>query len=173
MMNISPQEALEKTKNEHALLIDVRSPAEYRALHAVGAENHELGILNPSYIKEKILAGRAGRPVVLLCKSGNRASIAARQFQALACPKVFVVEGGTDLWDKHGLPVEGGPSIISLERQVRIAAGALVFLGTLLGVLLSQYLLLIPAFVGAGLVFAGVTDTCGMGLLLARMPWNR
>jgi rhodanese-related sulfurtransferase len=172
-MKVSPQEAREKIKNEHAQLIDVRSPAEYRALHAVGAENHELSILNPAYINEKILSGKADRPVLLLCKSGHRASIAAQQFQALECPNVFVVDGGTDLWDKSGLPVERGTSVISLERQVRITAGTLVFLGTLFGAFVNQYLLIIPGFVGAGLVFAGVTDTCGMGLLLARMPWNR
>ena len=172
-MKVSPQEALEKIKNEHAQLIDVRTPAEYRALHAVGAENHELSLLNPAYINEQILAGRSGRPVLLLCKSGHRASLAAQQFQALECPNVFVVDGGTDLWDKQGLPVERGASVISLERQVRITAGTLVFLGTLLGVFVNQYFLMIPGFVGAGLVFAGVTDTCGMGLLLAQMPWNR
>jgi rhodanese-related sulfurtransferase len=173
MMKVSPQEAFEKINNEQAQLIDVRTPAEYRALHAVGAENHELSILNAEYITEHILPGISNKPVLLLCKSGNRASIAAQQFQALECPNVFVVDGGTDLWDKLGLPVERGTSIISLERQVRITAGTLVFLGTLLGVFVHQYLLIIPVFVGAGLVFAGVTDTCGMGLLLARMPWNR
>ena len=81
--------------------------------------------------------------------------------------------GGTDSWDEQGLPVERATSVISLERQVRITAGTLIFLGTLLGVFVNRYFLIIPGFVGAGLVFAGVTDTCGMGLLLARMPWNR
>ena len=84
-----------------------------------------------------------------------------------------VVDGGTDLWDKIGLPVERGKSVISLERQVRIVAGSLVFAGTLLGAFVNLYLLIIPGVVGAGLVFAGVTDRCGMGLLLARMPWNK
>ncbi len=172
-MKVSPQAALEKIKNENAQLIDVRTPAEYRSVHAVGAQLHELSRLNPAYINEKILAGSPDRPLLLLCKSGHRASIAAQQFQALGCPNVFVVEGGTDLWDEQGLPVERGTAVISLERQVRITAGTLVFLGTLLGVFVNRYFFIIPGFVGAGLVFAGVTNTCAMGLLLARMPWNR
>ena len=83
------------------------------------------------------------------------------------------VEGGTQAWEQAGLPVVRGKKTISLERQVRIAAGALVFLGTILGAAVSPYLLIIPGFVGAGLVFAGITDTCGMGMMLAKMPWNQ
>lgn len=83
------------------------------------------------------------------------------------------VEGGTLAWEGAGLPVVRGRRVISLERQVRIAAGALVVAGVLLGWLVHPAFLGLSAFVGAGLVFAGVTDTCGMGLLLARMPWNR
>ena len=173
MVTISPREALQKVKSEQAQLIDVRTPAEYRALHAVGAENHELSQLNQEYITKSLLPDLSEKPVLLLCKSGNRASKAAEIFQQANIQKVFVVEGGTGLWHEQGLPVEKDKSVISLERQVRITAGTLVFLGTLLGVFVNQYFLIIPGFVGAGLVFAGVTDTCGMALLLARMPWNR
>ena len=173
MAKISPQEALQKVKNEQAHLIDVRTPAEFRALHAVGAENHEFSQLNAEYIKGNILPGVSDKPVLLLCKSGHRASMAAELFQKLNTPKVFVVDGGTDLWNEQGLPVNEGKSVISLERQVRITAGTLVFIGTLLGVFVNPYFFIIPGFVGAGLVFAGVTDTCGMALMLARMPWNR
>jgi hypothetical protein len=72
-----------------------------------------------------------------------------------------------------GLPVVRGKKTISLERQVRIAAGLLVLIGSLLGWLVHPVFIGLSAFVGAGLVFAGVTDTCGMGLMLARMPWNQ
>jgi hypothetical protein len=72
-----------------------------------------------------------------------------------------------------GLPLAQGKKAISLERQVRIAAGSLVLLGLVLGWLVHPYFLGLSAFVGAGLFFAGVTDTCGMGMLLARMPWNQ
>ena len=85
---------------------------------------------------------------------------------------VVNVEGGTLAWEKAGLPVVPGKKAISLERQVRIAAGLLVLLGTAFGWFVHPAFLGLSAFVGAGLVFAGVTDTCGMGMLLARMPWN-
>ena len=87
-------------------------------------------------------------------------------------PRIVVVEGGTEAWVDSGLPVVRGKKAVSLERQVRIAAGALVLIGSIL-TLVNSYFLVLPAFVGAGLVFAGVTDTCGMGMLLAKMPWNQ
>src|SRR5271157_3127554 len=86
---------------------------------------------------------------------------------------VVNVEGGTLEWERAGLPVVRGKKTVSLERQVRIAAGSLVVLGTGLGAFVHPGFLALSAFVGAGLVFAGITDTCGMGMLLARMPWNR
>ena len=86
---------------------------------------------------------------------------------------VINVEGGTTAWSAAGLPVVRGRKTISLERQVRIAAGSLVFAGTLLGAMVNPLFLIIPGFVGAGLVFAGVTDTCGMAMMLAKMPWNQ
>ena len=111
-------------------------------------------------------------PVYLICRSGSRGKQACEKLLSAGYENVVNVEGGTLAWEKAGLPVRRGKKVISLERQVRIAAGSLVLLGSLLG-LLSPWFFALPAFVGAGLVFSGVTDTCGMGLLLAKMPWNR
>jgi rhodanese-related sulfurtransferase len=83
------------------------------------------------------------------------------------------VEGGTLAWEAAGLPVVRGQKVISLERQVRIVAGFLVLVGALLAMTVHPYFAGLSAFVGAGLMFAGITDTCGMGMLLARMPWNQ
>ena len=83
------------------------------------------------------------------------------------------MEGGTLAWGDAGLPLERGRiSMISLERQVRIAAGSLVLIGLILGYFVTPWFIALSAFVGAGLVFAGITDYCGMGLLLAKLPWN-
>jgi rhodanese-related sulfurtransferase len=109
----------------------------------------------------------------VICRSGNRSSKACQKFIDAGYTNVVNVEGGTSAWDAAGLPVVRGKKAMSLERQVRIAAGFLVLLGTVLGFLLHPYFLAVPAFVGAGLMFAGITDTCGMGMLLAKMPWNR
>ena len=87
--------------------------------------------------------------------------------------KITNVEGGTSAWQSAGLPVVEGKKVMSLERQVRIAAGALVVIGAVVGHFYNPVGYGLSAFVGAGLVFAGVTDTCGMGMIIAKMPWNR
>lgn len=114
----------------------------------------------------------AGATVHLLCKSGARAAMAAQQLAAAGCPCV-VVEGGTDAWAGAGLPVVRGKRAVSLERQVRIVAGLLVLTGVVLGYTVHPYAFGLAGLVGAGLAIAGITDTCLMGMLLARMPWNR
>ena len=83
------------------------------------------------------------------------------------------VDGGTEAWEQAGLPVVRGRGVIALDRQVRIAAGLLVLLGVGLSLLVHPAFVAVSAFVGAGLVFAGITDTCGMAMLLAKMPWNQ
>lgn len=148
-------------------LIDVRTPIEFAQVHAVGATQVPLDALDPSAFPVE-----PGQIPVLLCKSGGRAGKAAERLAAVGID-CCVVEGGTDAWVSAGLPVVRSTKVISLERQVRIAAGALVLTGVLLAWLVHPYLIGLTAFVGAGLMFAGITNTCGMALVLARMPWNQ
>jgi rhodanese-related sulfurtransferase len=154
------------------LLLDVRTSVEYAEAHVPGARNEPLHNLQPEKLATaEALSGE--RPIFLLCKSGARASKAAEKFAASGQDRGAVVEGGTDAWIAAGLPVaRATKSVMSLERQVRIAAGFLVLTGMLLGWLVNPAFYALSGFVGAGLIFAGVTDFCGMGLLLARMPWN-
>lgn len=170
---ILPTELEAKRKRgESVELIDVRTPAEFREVHAECARLVPLESLNP----RAVMAERNGdqdRPLYAICKSGGRSRQAAEKFAACGFPNVVSVEGGTTAWEQAGLPVIRGKRTIGLERQVRIAAGSLVVIGTALGAFVHPYILGLPAFVGAGLVFAGVTDTCGMAMLLARMPWNQ
>jgi len=154
-------------------LIDVRTPVEFEQVHAEGARLAPLSDLDVAAVVAGRAAG-AGEPVYVICKSGGRAAKACAAFAAAGHVNVISVAGGTDAWVAAGLPVVRGQSrVISLERQVRIAAGAMVIVGVLLGFLVHPALFGLAGFVGAGLVFAGVTDTCGMGMMLARMPWNR
>jgi rhodanese-related sulfurtransferase len=153
-------------------LIDVRTPAEYRELHVAFARNLPLDRLDPAEVAQS-RAGRAADPLYVICQSGTRGRLACGRLLAAGCPDVINVEGGTVACAAAGLPVIRGLRAVSLERQVRIAAGLLVVLGVALGWLVHPVFVGLSAFVGAGLVFAGVTDTCGMGMLLARMPWNR
>jgi len=150
-------------------LLDVRTPLEYREIHATGAELVPLDRLDPTSFK-----GRApGRLLAVLCKSGGRAKQACEKLAAAGITGLILVEGGTTAWAAAGLPVQRGKKGMSLERQVRIAAGALVLTGVVLGFLAHPYFFGLSGFVGAGLMFAGITDTCAMGMLIARMPWNQ
>jgi len=151
-------------------LIDVRTPVEYREVHVDFARNVPLDQLDVA----QLASGREGsEPLYVICRSGSRGKQACEKFLAAGYTNVVNVEGGTQAWDQAGLPVVRGQKAISLERQVRIAAGLLVVLGSVLGAFVSPYWFGLAAFVGAGLTFAGITDTCGMGMLLARMPWNQ
>jgi rhodanese-related sulfurtransferase len=152
-------------------LIDVRTAAEFRSIHAEGATLVPLDRFDPG-----VLAGADGGgdvPTYLICASGTRARTAAEKCVAAGLKNIAVVEGGTSAWEAAGLPVVRGRGAISLERQVRIVAGSLVVAGVLLGWFVHRAFFGLCAFVGAGLVFAGITDTCGMALALARMPWNQ
>ncbi|MFW6058679.1 MAG: rhodanese-like domain-containing protein [Phycisphaeraceae bacterium] len=170
---VSPREAMERIeRDEHATLIDVRTPAEFEQEHAEGARLVSLDELDPERFAQE-RGDRAGEAVYVLCRTGSRAATAAGKLRRAGLHQVHVVEGGTEAWVAAGLPVKRGRRTMSLERQVRIAAGSLVLLSVVLGWLVHPLLYAIAAFVGGGLVFAGVTDTCGMGMLLARMPWNR
>ena len=171
---VSTQELFDSAKSGKVPeIIDVRTPAEYAEVHAEGARLVPLDSLDP----KAVLASRSGAadaPLYVLCRSGRRAAKACEAFEAVGFDNVFNVAGGTTAWERAGLPViRGTKGTMSLERQVRIGAGSLVVLGVLLGWLVHPAFYGLPAFVGAGLMFAGITDWCGMGILLARMPWNQ
>lgn len=114
------------------------------------------------------------KPVYIMCRSGNRAKQAAEKLAAKGFTDIHVIEGGMVSWAQSNLPVVKGESKMwSLERQVRFAAGLFIVLGVLLGAFVSGYLYAIAALVGFGLAFSAATDTCAMGMVLARMPWNK
>ena len=152
-----------------APVIDVRTPVEFAAVHVPQARSFPLDELQPDSLQLP-----KDQPVYLLCRSGQRASKAAEKLTKVGFAEPVVVEGGTLAWIEANLPViRGRTSVISLERQVRILAGGIVLVGALLAHFVNAHFLWLSGFVGAGLVFAGITDFCGMGLLLARFPWNK
>lgn len=163
VQTIAPQEAHDKMQNGAALL-DVREYPEWLESHIPGATLIPLG-----EIKSDPGRGALAPEVLTLCRSGKRATEAAQTLAEAGVAKAFVVKGGLEEWKAAGLPsqkAEGGP--ISIERQVRIGAGALVLLG-----LAVPRLRAVSWFVPCGLIFAGLTDFCGMGQMLSKMPWNR
>lgn len=172
MQTISVKQLAEKQRQTGVDLIDVRMPTEYREVHVEGAVNVPLDTLDPKAVADSVVAG-ADKPVYVICKSGNRSSKAAQKFLSVGIDNVINVDGGTTAWVDAGLPVVRGKKSISLERQVRILAGILALLGAVLGFFAHPYFVSLSAFIGAGLMFAGITDTCGMGMVLSKMPWNK
>jgi rhodanese-related sulfurtransferase len=171
--SISPQELDSLRRGGQAVeLIDVRTPVEFREIHVEYARNVPLDRLDPAAVRAE-RQGSPDAPLYVICKSGSRGRQACEKLTSAGIASVVNVDGGTLACEAAGLPVVRGKKAVSLERQVRIAAGALVLTGAALGYFVHPYWIGLSAFVGAGLMFAGITDTCGMAMMLARMPWNR
>lgn len=154
----------------HIRLLDVRTPAEYETTHIRSAYNVPLDLLGEHGPE---IRATVAEPVVLVCQSGQRARKAEAALRAAGMPNLHVLEGGIAGWIAAGQPVVRGFERVSLERQVRIAAGALAATGGILALAVNPMFAILPAFVGSGLVFAGVTNTCALGMALLRLPYNR
>lgn len=153
-----------------ARILDVRTAGEFESAHIRGACNIPLHTL-AEHARE--IGTNPESPLILVCQSGQRARTADQALRSTGMSNLYVLEGGMNGWIAAGLDVVRGRKRISLERQVRIAAGSLAATGGFLALTVNPLFAAIPAAVGSGLVFAGVTDTCAMGMLLARLPYNR
>jgi rhodanese-related sulfurtransferase len=169
VQSISPSELKLALADGNCTLVDVRTPAEFREVHVQGAVNVPLDRIT----KDNVPLPDDGEPLYVICQKGGRGAQALAKLTQAGLQNVVNIEGGTNACRVAGLPLIEGKRTMSLERQVRIAAGSLVMLGVALGYAWNPAFYLLAAVVGAGLVFAGITDTCGMGMLLARMPWNQ
>jgi len=172
MKSISPQELSDLHYGGSTIeLIDVRTPIEFEESHIAFAKNIPLAELQEKKWATSRTDGN-NEPVYFICATGSRGETACLLFEKAGFPNVYNVEGGMSSCRDGTLPFVRNRSIISLERQVRIAAGTLVLTGLLLS-FVSPAFLLLSVFVGGGLIYSGITDTCGMGIVLSRMPWNR
>jgi rhodanese-related sulfurtransferase len=168
MTTITPQRAAELVRSG-AVLVDIREADEHARERITGARHHPLSAFNG-----KTPARPGDQVLIFHCRSGARTLANAAQLAAASECQSYILEGGLEAWKKAGLPVAlDRRQPIEVMRQVQIAAGSLVLLGVALGYLVAPAFYLLSAFVGAGLVFAGVTGFCGMAKLLAAMPWNR
>lgn len=182
LKTISPDEIKNINPNE-GIILDVRTKMEHGEKRLVC--DHVLQTLDELQPNDFMMRHGYDKDfgVYILCRSGKRAAQAAEQFIAEGYKNVHVIEGGILACEEEGHAVEGhttnntgntsGNSPLSLERQVRIAAGAIAAIGALLGLSVSSAFTIIPLLVGVGLVFAGVTDRCGMALVLTKAPWNK
>jgi rhodanese-related sulfurtransferase len=148
-------------------IIDVRSDDEYNSGTISGAR-----CIPYNQLKSKIESIPKDKKVVLFCKSGARSAKAHKLFSNFN--NVHQLEGGISSWIIDKLPIlKRRPSSISIQRQVMILAGSIVAIGTLLAITVDKQFYLIPLLVGLGLCFAGISDFCGLALLLEKMPWNK
>ena len=164
---ISAHDLADQLAEQRVKVIDVREPMEYAGGHIAGSLNVPLSRITQADLPRG--------PLVLVCHSGNRSAQALAQLMQQGHPDQLAdLEGGIPAWQQAGLPVHklrNAP--LPLMRQVQIAAGSLVLLGLILSNLVAPAWILLSWFVGAGLVFAGVSGFCGMARLLALLPWNK
>ena len=171
---ISPNDFVARRRERPgAWLVDVRTPVEFREVHIEGAVSMPLDEIERD--PQRLVALRPGpeAELVLVCKGGTRSHKAAMALEKAGVAVAGEIAGGTDAWLAAGLPVERQRGVVSLERQVRMVVGVGVLTGALLALFVNPAFVWLCAFFGAGLTFAGVTNWCGMALVLARMPWNR
>lgn len=154
---------------QQVTLIDVRESGEYASEHISGSISMPLSTFEPELVDQI-----STKPIVLCCQSGMRSSKATQKLLECGFESMSQLQGGISSWKSAGFKTKSDQNApISLFRQVQIVAGSLVVLGTLLGAFVSPYFLILSGFVGSGLVFAGVTNTCAMGMLLAKLPYNQ
>lgn len=175
---ITAQQLLDmKKKGEQIDLIDVRTPAEYREVHVNFARSLPLDQLDPQALHSERSKSGVSAPLYVICRSGSRSRQACEKLIAAGMTEVVSVDGGTQACEAAGVPVVRGKKTMSLERQVRIAIGAMVLAGVTLAAVGDESVkpigLGLAAFMGAGLVFAGITDTCALAMLIAKLPWNQ
>ncbi|MFF0425508.1 rhodanese-like domain-containing protein [Streptomyces sp. NPDC004520] len=147
-------------------LLDVRTPGEFRTVHIPGSYNVPLHTLREHRAE---LLNHLDEEVVLVCRSGQRAREAEQALAQAGLPNLRVLEGGMNAWDA---PVKRGPERWDMERQVRLVAGSIVLATGLAGILVPG-VHLVGTAVGAGLTYAALSNSCAMGVLLSKLPYNR
>lgn len=173
---IAPMELTRRLQDDpRATVLDVRSPAEFRAGHIPGARLVPIEELDASNLADVIDGAdpSADNPLYLTCHAGKRAERAAQLLREAGLEHLALVQGGTEAWQKAGLPVNSCDTAFSLERQVQIAVGSLLVLKVVFGFTVHEVFFVAGAAIGAGLIAAGITRWCGMAQVMARMPWNR
>lgn len=171
LRSVSAQQLATLTASGKLSILDVRTPGEFASLRIAGSINLPFERLDPPALLTRFATDA---PLYCICQTGTRSQLAADRLRAAGFTNVVHVDGGTNAWTSAKLPLEQGErSVISLERQVRIAAGLLIVIGVIIGAAIHPAGYLLSALIGAGLVFAGITNSCGMSMVLARLPWNQ
>ncbi|MBD2198455.1 MULTISPECIES: rhodanese-like domain-containing protein [Calothrix] len=167
LQTVSAQTLKQLVEQKAVTLIDVREPAEYAGEHIPGATLVSLSNFDPRKIPQD-------GSIVLYCRSGNRSAMAAQKLFSAGFATVTHLNGGIGAWKEAGYPTNiNRKTPISLLRQVQIITGSSVLIGTLLGVVISPWFLILSGVMGVGLIYSGITDTCILGMMLAKLPYNK
>jgi len=166
---LSPGEVSARIKAGKALLVDIREADEVARERIADSVTTPLSVFEAAHLDIQ-----SGRDVVFMCRTGNRTGSNCVRLADRIAGEAFVLDGGLDAWKAQGLPtLTDAKAPLELVRQVHMAAGGLIMIGGLLGLLVHPGFWSLSAFVGAGLFIAGATGFCGMAHVLAVMPWNR
>lgn len=167
MRTVTPQESLKLLNENNAVLVDVRESYERKSEYIEQSIHIPLNELNTDSILHKNV------PIILYCKSGTRSAQACSKLNSENnSAEIYSMEKGIEGWKNAGLQTTKTTETIPLDRQVQITTGLITFFGTMLGLCFSTTFFILPGFIGAGLVFAGLSGSCGMARILSKMPWN-
>ena len=164
------RQTLEAEKmNSTVAFINVCTPDEYAAKHIEGVKSLPL-----DQLESRVGELKGKETIYVHCRSGNRSKRAIETLERLGVQAELVnVEGGIMAWEAAGLKTAATSSTLPIAQQVFITAGSLILIGVGLTLWRGMMFLVLPAFIGGGLLFAGMTGWCGMGILLSKMPWNK
>lgn len=167
--NITAAEAQQWINDKQAIVIDVREPAEFANKHIAGATLLPVGKISANDLPQ------TDKKVIIYCQKGARGNNACVKLKNEDdTVVVYNLVGGIESWIKEGFDViQGESKVLPLDRQVQLTIGLLALSGSAAGYFVNPLFMLLPAFLGAGLTFAGLSGTCGLALLMAKMPWNQ
>ena len=170
---ITAQQFNQRLRTEALCLLDVRTAAEVRNDALTGIIEVPVDQLDAETFKATLQQKNHAGPVYLICQSGRRAEMAASKLANGIDNPLVIVEGGMTAIRQKNQRNTGSGKMISLERQVRIAVGSLIILTVLAGFIFSPIWFGLTGLMGLGLLYAGITDNCMLGMLMAKAPWNR
>lgn len=168
--NIDAKTLKKWLENNEAIVVDVREPAEHEAEKISGSN-----LLPLAKVCKSSLPKYENKKLVLHCRSGKRSASACQKlFDEDSNLEIYNLEGGISAWSAQGCEIEtSGKFFLPLDRQVQLTIGLGVFVGSILGYLVSPSFFLLCGFFGSGLIFAGLSGYCGLAILMAKMPWNK
>lgn len=169
MKRMSASEFSQKWAADPSLaVVDVRTPAEFNTVYLPGSTNVPVSDITA----DAVHAAASEGPVYLMCRTQKRAEMACEKLGDQVNCELVVIEGGIENVDPKLLK-HGERKTIALDRQMRVIAGLMVLIGVLGGFFIHPAWFGLSGFIGAGLMFSGITDACPMLMVLARMPWNK